>query len=225
MDSDTKRVSLSTDAALAMLDVQDGQVHALRDMPGMLIGCDWSLEDITKQIKDHGAELSGEMATGMAHGLTTFTGTEPLFLATKKGACIASDPKDGKWFLSSDEEVWSLDVPYDTKESAQVDAQDFCEEKDISFCYIGQAHGISYESVLDLDILIENMNESDEFCGSDEPIIDPSTEQLKELETLIVDWFKQTLGLVPWYSIDLSHEFVAKKSDLKKEAEADADPS
>lgn len=49
-----------------------------------LIGADVSRETILKHFVDDGVELSGEMATGMKHGLVYFDGDEPIFVATKE---------------------------------------------------------------------------------------------------------------------------------------------
>ena len=78
------RERIDADAAIAMLDVRGGRVHTFRNPAGMLLGADWDLPDIEDAIRRCGCELSGEMATGMGHGLVLFDGPkEPVFVATK----------------------------------------------------------------------------------------------------------------------------------------------
>lgn len=78
--SDETRQKLSFDEAVAMLP--DGEkIHTFRQ--GVcLIGADWKRDQILEAIREHGAELSGPLATRMKHGLVIFD-PETLFIETK----------------------------------------------------------------------------------------------------------------------------------------------
>lgn len=83
--SDTdERVRLTFDEAVAMLPDGD-DIHTFRQAAvGTLIGADWPRADILEHIAKHGAELSGEHATRMKHGICVLEGGRvPLWIATK----------------------------------------------------------------------------------------------------------------------------------------------
>ena len=80
-----ERVKLTFDDAVAMLPDGDN-IHTFRSGPFMLIGADWGREPLTEAIRKYGAELSGQMATNMDHGLVLIDDRGPLFIETKKPA-------------------------------------------------------------------------------------------------------------------------------------------
>jgi hypothetical protein len=83
MANDSDRVKLTTEEALAMLP--DGEyVHVFKNPNGMLVGCDWDRSDVVDLITRAGAELSGDIATRMGHGIVCFEGNSPAFIATKE---------------------------------------------------------------------------------------------------------------------------------------------
>ena len=82
--SDDDVVDLTIEEAEALLDINDGRVHSFAQGGTMLIGADWDLEDVLTRFRDHGAELSGAIATGMGHGVASRGGGRALFFATKR---------------------------------------------------------------------------------------------------------------------------------------------
>jgi len=77
---------LTFDAAVALLP--DGEyIHTFRNPGGMLLGADLPRDSILEIIKENGAELSGELATRMGHGLAVYDG---------KWLFIATNPPSGK---------------------------------------------------------------------------------------------------------------------------------
>lgn len=91
-DTDSNRVFLSYDEAVAMLPDGD-PIHTFAN-PGMnmLVGADWSREHVLELLKTGAPELAGDAATGMGHGLVAFrvvdtdndTKRDPIFIATKE---------------------------------------------------------------------------------------------------------------------------------------------
>lgn len=63
------RETVAIDDAIAMLHVRDGSVHTFKGGGFMLVGCDWPPERAVGHLREHGAELSGDTATAMKHGL------------------------------------------------------------------------------------------------------------------------------------------------------------
>jgi hypothetical protein len=84
MSETSERVHLEPADALAM--VKEGEyVHTFRQSAhGMLIGADWPRARIEEVLAVHPAELAGEMATGMGHGLVVHDEHGWLFIATRK---------------------------------------------------------------------------------------------------------------------------------------------
>lgn len=66
----------------------DGEyIHTFRQArAGMLLGADWGRADILAHIEKHGAELSGETATRMDHGMVVLADGGALFIETRKAA-------------------------------------------------------------------------------------------------------------------------------------------
>ena len=83
--SNDERVFLEADDAIAMLDIHDGHVHTFTPGP-MMIGCDWKKGAAIDFIREGKPELSGEIATGMGHGLCVISGNTIRFFATIKEA-------------------------------------------------------------------------------------------------------------------------------------------
>lgn len=81
MDDD--RVRLTYEDAVAMLPDGD-DIHTFVQGGMALIGADWRRDQIIGEIRRCGAELSGEQATMMKHGLVITEGrVSPLFIATR----------------------------------------------------------------------------------------------------------------------------------------------
>lgn len=80
MDDD--RVPLSVADAVSMLP--DGErIHTFRSGGRVLVGADWPRAELVAAIEEHGAELSGEMATAMQHGICLFDHVGWLFIETR----------------------------------------------------------------------------------------------------------------------------------------------
>lgn len=83
---DDENVALNFSEAVAMLPESD-RVHTFRGGGMILVGCDWDRDDILELFKKYGAELSGQTATSMGHGIVVMDDigdTGPLFVETKK---------------------------------------------------------------------------------------------------------------------------------------------
>lgn len=82
------RTPLTYDQAVAMLP-EGETIHTFRNTCGMLIGADWSREQILEAIRNGKPELAGETASSMNHGLVVWAPlagpyTLPLFVETRK---------------------------------------------------------------------------------------------------------------------------------------------
>lgn len=74
---------ITFEEAVKMLPDGDA-VHTFRSpAPGLMIGADWSREDLLEKMKKAGLELSGTAATAMKHGIALIDDQGPLFIATK----------------------------------------------------------------------------------------------------------------------------------------------
>ena len=85
--TDEERVVLTTEEAFERLQVHHGSIHTfITPLPGgMVIGADWSVDDIRELIDEYGAELAGPDATAFGHGVVVIRpGRNPIFLETKK---------------------------------------------------------------------------------------------------------------------------------------------
>lgn len=85
MSTDFPREPVMVEVAKSMLDVQDGRVHTFRNATGVLVGADWNEADVISSIRQHGCELSGEIATSMHHGLCLHDARGWVFFRTKDG--------------------------------------------------------------------------------------------------------------------------------------------
>lgn len=82
MDMEEERTYLSRKEVDGKM-VPGESVHTFKEGGSALIGCDWKREDILKLIDEgNKAELSGEKATAMNHGVVVWDGQSPLFCAT-----------------------------------------------------------------------------------------------------------------------------------------------
>ncbi len=82
--SDTdERVKLTMEQSLGMLPITVN-VHTFRQSAIAVIGADWERDEIIKHIEKFGAELAGEIATGMGHGLVVEDERGFLFVETVK---------------------------------------------------------------------------------------------------------------------------------------------
>ena len=79
-----EREIIPTEKALAM--ITDGDyIHTFRTpFAGTMVGCDISRESLLEKMNEFSVELSGEIATGMNHGLVLIDGVGPLFIETLK---------------------------------------------------------------------------------------------------------------------------------------------
>lgn len=73
----------------------DGEtIHTFVNPAGMLVGADWTREQVIEAIQQFGAELSGGMATRMNHGMVLFRGdrirSNALFIETKTEAALSA---------------------------------------------------------------------------------------------------------------------------------------
>lgn len=81
--TDEVRVKLTYEDAEAMLARQeDGSVHTFVQSSGMLVGTDWTNDQITELLRTGSPELAGGMAAAMGHGIVALHGTTPVFVAT-----------------------------------------------------------------------------------------------------------------------------------------------
>lgn len=78
------RIMLLSHEVDAML-VDGDIIHTYRDAGNMFIGCELERATVLEMARRHGAELSGEMATSMRHGLAVYDGKVPVFCETKQG--------------------------------------------------------------------------------------------------------------------------------------------
>lgn len=81
--SDQNRVHLSTDEAIKMLPKRKS-VHIFRQPGNMLVGCDVGFIEVVDLIEKHGAELAGEQAAALGHGIAILDDTGWLFVETKR---------------------------------------------------------------------------------------------------------------------------------------------
>jgi hypothetical protein len=82
------RKKLSVDEALSVLNIRkDGDesfVHSFRGGGMIVIGRDWSLEDVKICIEGFNIEVAGEVARGMGHGLVSIDDHGAVFFETDK---------------------------------------------------------------------------------------------------------------------------------------------
>lgn len=64
----SERQQLTVVQAVSMLPVCE-YVHTFRGGRGVMVGADWKRSDVVAHITEHGAELAGENATRMGHGI------------------------------------------------------------------------------------------------------------------------------------------------------------
>ncbi len=82
---DNERKKLTPEEAIAMLP-DDEMIHTFRQPSPWypeLLGCDWTREEIVELMRTGEPELSGEVATGLGHGLAVFAGGW-MFVETKQ---------------------------------------------------------------------------------------------------------------------------------------------
>jgi hypothetical protein len=82
-----KRVRLTVEQAMGMLDVKGDRVHALINPGvGVLVGANWTLDEARKCFEENGVELAGHTATSMGHGLVSKDCGRYVFFATREGS-------------------------------------------------------------------------------------------------------------------------------------------
>ncbi len=82
MDKQNERVKLTTEQAIAMLPDCE-YVHTLRNGRGVMVGIDWQRVHVIEHITEYGAELAGDNATRMGHGMVIIDTDGALFIETK----------------------------------------------------------------------------------------------------------------------------------------------
>jgi hypothetical protein len=92
-ESDEDRVDLSVEDALAALAVrtatdEDGTtqqvVHCIMPAGPLLLGADWSLDRVRQLFEADGAEVAGQNALRMFHGVSVRDEGESKFFATRE---------------------------------------------------------------------------------------------------------------------------------------------
>ncbi|MEN6312754.1 MAG: hypothetical protein ABFD25_00745 [Clostridiaceae bacterium] len=80
---DDERVKLSPADAIALLP--DGEyIHTFRQAGPTLIGADWERNDMIKALNKYEAEVTGEQAQAMNHGMAFCDDYGWVFVETKK---------------------------------------------------------------------------------------------------------------------------------------------
>ncbi len=80
---DNEREFLDFEQAVAMLS-EDDRVHVYDNpAPGVLVGADWSRDELLVLMRESACELAGENAASMGHGLVVWDGKRALFVETK----------------------------------------------------------------------------------------------------------------------------------------------
>ena len=83
-NKELERVTLTYFQAVSMLPDGD-KVHTFVQVNGVLIGCDWTLNDTLQVILENHAELSGTHASDMGHGIVVRVPLQgPIFIETRK---------------------------------------------------------------------------------------------------------------------------------------------
>ena len=79
-----RKVILKPDEAIAMLSDAE-YIHTFRQsMDGALIGADWARQDIMDALKKYTAELTGEHAQALKHGIAFCDNHGWVFVETKE---------------------------------------------------------------------------------------------------------------------------------------------
>lgn len=82
----SERVFLTYEQAEALLPAGD-EVHVfLNQAPNIIVGADWSRDEVLGLLRGYRSELSGAMATRMGHGIGLIRGNERVFIATDEQA-------------------------------------------------------------------------------------------------------------------------------------------
>jgi hypothetical protein len=79
---ENERMILSKWEADALLE-EGEMVHTLKQVGPVLVGCDMCRNTLLDMAMKNGAELSGEQAKSMNHGVVIWDRKEPIFCATK----------------------------------------------------------------------------------------------------------------------------------------------
>lgn len=82
-----ERKKLTTEEAIDALSSGDS-IHTFRGAGPALLGCSWDRSEVIDAIKKYGAEISGQMATKMGHGIVIKDDSGHVFIETKKGAAL-----------------------------------------------------------------------------------------------------------------------------------------
>jgi len=91
-DPEDYRVAITPAEAISMLPDGDS-IHTFRQAAfgGTLLGADWDRTDILDALRKYSAELTGEIATDMGHGLAFADPTGYVFVQTKQRTPINKD--------------------------------------------------------------------------------------------------------------------------------------
>jgi hypothetical protein len=80
---DTEKIPLTPAEAIALLPDKDS-IHTFRQAGGTLLGADWDRKDLIKALNKYDAEVTGENAQALGHGMAFRDEYGYLFIETKK---------------------------------------------------------------------------------------------------------------------------------------------
>ena len=110
-----------------------------------------------------------------------------------------------KWFLSTNDEYFVFEQPYDTVDDAKLWANSYCKQHDIDVCYIGRACRIEFKDIfttMHVEQLIENLNEDDKLMAAEEDVIEITTMQTEQLHKLMLKWMETYLNKITYHNME-----------------------
>jgi len=81
-----EKIILTAEQAIGLLS-DDSEIHTFRSGTSILLGADWSRDELIKSFHAAGSEdiqIGGDACKSMGHGLVLFTGDDPLFIEVDK---------------------------------------------------------------------------------------------------------------------------------------------
>jgi len=81
-----EKIFLTAEQAIGLLSNEE-DIHTFRSWTGILIGADWSRNELIRSFQSAGNEdiqIGGDQCKAMGHGLVLFTGNDPLFIEVDK---------------------------------------------------------------------------------------------------------------------------------------------
>lgn len=113
---------------------------------------------------------------------------------------------DGKWAISGCEERWDFAETYDTRDEAEDNVPNYCEEYDYTAVFVGQARRLTYDGLVDygdVATIVENMNTcAYDNSGAEEDVVELSDAQMEGLRLHVVDWMARHLDPINWYVVE-----------------------